>query len=57
MRNMRKHIANTGERLGDKIINELCTFSIKVGEKSRGRCAAFSAYEPKIPMELLREEK
>lgn len=56
MRNMREQITSMGEKLSGKIINGICDVSIKIGEKSRGRCSVVGAYEPKIPIELLREE-
>lgn len=56
MKNMREQITSTGERLKGKIIDGICEVSIKIGEKSRGRCTSFGIYEPKIPLELLKEE-
>ncbi|CUU50928.1 MULTISPECIES: cyclic lactone autoinducer peptide [Clostridium] len=56
MKSMRKQITSTGERLSDKIINGICDVSIKIGEKSRGRCSMLGAYEPKISIDLLKEE-
>lgn len=57
MKNMRKQIVNVSQKLSGKIIDEICEVSIKIGEKSRGRCSAWGAYEPKIPLELLKEKK
>lgn len=56
MKSMREQITNTGERLSEKIINGICEVSIKIGENSRGRCSFFGSYEPKIPIELLKEK-
>jgi len=56
MKSMREQITSTGERLSDKIINGICDVSIKIGEKSKGKCFNFSAYEPKIPIDWLKEE-
>ncbi|WP_297420062.1 cyclic lactone autoinducer peptide [Clostridium sp.] len=56
MKGMREQITSMGEKLGGKIIDGICEVSIKIGEKSRGRCSMFGAYEPKIPIELLKEE-
>ena len=55
MKSMREQITSTGERVSGKIIKGICEVSIKIGEKSRGRCSMFGAYEPKIPIELLKE--
>lgn len=57
MKSMREQINSTGERLGEKIINGICEASIKIGENARGRCSSFGIYEPKIPIELLKENK
>lgn len=56
MKSMSEQITSMREKLGGKIINGICEVSIKIGEKSRGRCSTFGAYEPKSPIELLKEE-
>lgn len=52
MRSMREQIANVAE----KVVNGICEFSIKIGEEARGKCLHWGAYEPKIPIELLKNE-
>jgi cyclic lactone autoinducer peptide len=56
MKSMREQITSTGERLKGKIIDGICEASIKIGEQSRGRCSMIGVYEPKVPIELLKEE-
>lgn len=55
MRNLREQITSIGEKFGSKLIGEIGNASMKIGDQARGSCFFLAAYEPKIPLELLKE--
>ena len=55
MRNLKEQLVNVGEKFGCRFINDVGNMAVKIGDQSRGLCFFFSDYEPKIPMELLKE--
>lgn len=57
MKNLKEQIVNLGDRMSEKIINGIGETSIKISEQARGRCILLGVYEPKIPIELLKEDK
>lgn len=52
MRNMKENLLN---KIGEKTANVLGDASIKLCKKSFDKCMWFLCYEPKIPMEILKE--
>lgn len=55
MKSMREELTNMGERLCGKIVGEIGSAAVKLGDQARGHCLLMFAYEPEIPMELLQE--
>ncbi|HOV27591.1 MAG TPA: cyclic lactone autoinducer peptide [Pseudobacteroides sp.] len=55
MKNLREQIVSMSEKFGSRLIGEIGNASIKIGDQSRGACFFLAAYEPKIPLELLKE--
>lgn len=54
MESMKNVLVN---KLGEKFSQGLGEISIKMSEKAMGKCLFAFAYEPKIPMELLKQNK
>lgn len=52
MRNMKDVLIN---KIGESFPETLGELSIKLSEQAMGKCLAWGAYEPKISIELLKE--
>lgn len=55
MRNMRAQLYNMGGKIGMKVVEGLGEASIKISEQAMGKCIIFGIYEPRIPIEMLKE--
>jgi len=55
MRNMRAQLHNMGGKMGMKIVRGLGEASIKISEQAMGKCIIFGIYEPRISVEMLKE--
>ncbi|MDP4145188.1 MAG: cyclic lactone autoinducer peptide [Bacillota bacterium] len=51
MRSMKEQLSSMGE----KLIANIGETSIKITEQALGKCIILGLYEPKIPMEVLKE--
>lgn len=51
MKNLKEDLFNIGE----KLVTCIGDVSIKMSDQAMGRCIAMFIYEPKIPIELLKE--
>lgn len=52
MKNMKENLFN---KLGEKLAINLGEASIKLSEKAMGKCFIGAIYEPKVPIEMLKE--
>lgn len=52
MKNMKDVLIN---KIGGGFSEALGEISIKISDRSMGKCGFFAMYEPKIPLELLKE--
>lgn len=53
---MKNKIINVKERLEGRIVEKLGGIAESIGGQTKGRCFIVGAYEPKIPIEFLKEQ-